>query len=202
MPEAEIFERIYQDYLAQVAGLDLARVTNQLGLSLDGDEVIAPFYGLPHRVSSRGITDHQGHRPTHSISVLLCQHLLLCPETEPRASDWVTFKDFKDGAPFVGGFRNNVEKLISRTFSGRLDHLATACGKLGGQPAETEVSSDLSIRLTALPKIPVLLLFNDQDEDFKADCSLLFERRADQYLDMECLVIVGWVLAEWLKKFV
>ncbi|MBG0779148.1 MAG: DUF3786 domain-containing protein, partial [Desulfotignum balticum] len=36
------------------------------------------------------------------------------------------------------------------------------------------------------------------DEDFPADCSLLFEKQAAQYLDMECLAMIGMVLAQLL----
>jgi hypothetical protein len=51
----------------------------------------------------------------------------------------------------------------------------------------------------ALPKVPVLMLFNDADEEFAARCAVLFERRAEKYLDMECLAMVGMLLFERLK---
>ena len=41
---------------------------------------------------------------------------------------------------------------------------------------------------------------NDRDVDFPAKCSILFERRADKYLDMECLAMLGWLLADRLRK--
>ena len=71
---------------------------------------------------------------------------------------------------------------------------------MSGQPAKTEISADLVMKLDALPRVPVLLVFNDQDEDFPAQCSLLFERRAEKYLDMECLAMTGWALCERLKQ--
>jgi len=46
-----------------------------------------------------------------------------------------------------------------------------------------------------------LLLSPDEpnaDEDFPADCSLLFEKQAARYLDMECLAMIAMVLAERL----
>jgi len=54
------------------------------------------------------------------------------------------------------------------------------------------------VRLPALPKIPILLLFNGADEEFPARCAMLFERRAEKYLDMECLAIAGWALSAYL----
>ena len=134
------------------------------------------------------------------MSVILCKYLLMCPEIEPTESDWVTYKDFKDAAPFVGGFLNNAEKPIGRMFLGRLSDLRRLCGELSGRPPEVDISCDLALRFDALPKVPVLMLFNDRDEDFPDQCSLLFERRAEKYLDMECLAMTGWMLSEWLKQ--
>jgi len=200
MNQSKVFEQIYRDYLIKVSNIDLNRVKDRLGLRLDGGEAIIPFYGIPHRISAQGITGNQGRRPSHSVSVILCKYLLMCPETEPTESDWVTYKDFKDAAPFVGGFLNNAEKPIGRMFSGRLSDLRRLCGELSGRPAEVDISCDLALRFDALPKVPVLMLFNDRDEDFPAQCSLLFERRAEKYLDMECLAMTGWALSEWLRQ--
>lgn len=44
------------------------------------------------------------------------------------------------------------------------------------------------------------MLFNDGDDEFSARCLVLFERRAEKYLDMERLAIVGWLLADYLHK--
>jgi len=200
MPESEVFEQIYQDYLSQIARINLHRVQDRLGLRLDKGEAIIPVYGFPHRISPQGIVNHQSLRPSHAVSVLLSKYLLCCPENEPTESDWVTYKDFKDAAPYAGGFLNSAERPISSAFAGRLSDLKQACRTLSGRPDEIGISCDLAIRFDALPKVPVLLLFNDQDEDFPAHCSLLFERRAEKYLDMECLAITGLVLAEWLKR--
>jgi len=200
MREAAIFEKIYQEYLRAVSQIDLHRIRDRLGVAVEGDEVVIPFYGFPHRVSGQGIIDDQGRRPSHAVSVILCKYLLLCPDVEPTEFEWVSYKDYRDAAPFVGGFTNNAEKPISRTFSGRLADCQKACRLLNGRPVQTDISADLAVEFEALPRVPILMLFNDRDEDFEAHCSLLFERRAEKYLDMECLAMVGLTLAEWLKQ--
>ena len=110
------------------------------------------------------------------------------------------FKDFKDAAPLVTSFSNTTEHAIAKEFSGRIDKLENACKLLGGSPAEIVLSYDLLMKLHPLPKVPVLLLFNDADDEFPADCKLLFERRAEHYLDMECLAMLGNILADYLRK--
>jgi hypothetical protein len=55
------------------------------------------------------------------------------------------------------------------------------------------------MQFPALPKIPVLMLLNDAGEEFPAQRAVLFERRAEDYLDMECLTIAGMPLFGYLK---
>ena len=201
MKQAPVFDEIYEKYLADVSAIDLSLAGNRLGIGVDGDTTIISFYGIPHRVSGKGVMDAEGRRPIHAVSVILCKYLLLCPKQEPpAASEWIKYHSFKDAAPFAGGFRNTAEQPISKTFSGKLDDLKDACMALGGQPGDAPFSCDLAIKFPALPKVNLLMLFNDQDDEFPADCSILFEKHADAYLDMECLAMLGMVLAVWLKN--
>jgi len=54
--------------------------------------------------------------------------------------------------------------------------------------------------LDALPRVPVILLFNDADDEFPAQSSVLFEQRAEKYLDPECLAMAGRLLFTRLKQ--
>jgi hypothetical protein len=56
------------------------------------------------------------------------------------------------------------------------------------------------MQFNPLPRVPLLLLFNDADDEFPAHCSLLFERRAEKYLDAESLGILGMLLSVYLRK--
>lgn len=197
--QAPIFEETVRNYLIQVAQLDLARIAEPLGLRVEQGEVLIPFFGRVYRVSPRGIFNPSGLEPMHAVSVVLLKYLILSPgQVPPSGEDWVSYKDFKDAAPFVTGFVNHSERAIARNFSGRLEQLRAAARSLGAVPPSLELSYEFTGQIQALPQIPLLLLFNDEDEDFPAQCSLLFQRRAEKFLDMECLAIIGWLLADFL----
>jgi hypothetical protein len=199
MEISPIFEKTYQDYLAQIGGLDLNALEDKLGLQVSEGKAIIPFFGQPYAVSRDGIYGPGGKKPHLSTSVILCKYLLMCPEYEPGEADWVSFKDFKDAAPLIHAFATTVTNPISKMFSGRPEALTRACEKFGGYiPAET-FSYDVSIKFDVLPKVPLLLLFNDKDADFPAQCSVLFEKRTEKYLDMECVAMVGMLFHEFLK---
>jgi hypothetical protein len=196
--KAPVFEKIYQDYLARVADLDLTEKQDILGIKADNQAIVIPFFNEPFSIFPRKIEDHQGRRPPHSVCVILCQYLLLSPDQTADDRQLVTYRDFKDAAPYVQGFDNTAQKPISRAFAGRLDVLKAGCRHLGGTPCDIGISCDLSYMFEALPRVRIYLVFNDVDEDFPADCSLLFEKQAASYLDMECLAMIGMVLAQRL----
>lgn len=198
--KSPIFEETYNNYLAQLAEINLVLTAERMGILMEGDKVEIPFFGRPFRVSSQGVFDPEGHEPIYAVRVVLCRYLLLFPATPPFGEDWVSYKDFKDAAPFVGGFVSNTEKALVKYFSGRLPQLKEACRIMGGRPADLDLSYEVASRFDALPQIPILLLFNDEDEEFTAQGTLLFQKKAAEYLDMECLAMLGWFLTDALTQ--
>jgi len=201
MPDkSSVFEKTYQDYLAQIAKLDLESTAHKLKIKLEGDAVQVPLFGKPHKVSQKGIIDPSGKQPTLDISVIIFKYLLMCPDVDPQEKEWVSYRDFKDSGPLFTYFANDVERAIVSIFSEKLSDMEKASKLLGGYPPDIEVTYDLSIQFEALPQVPILLLFNDADDEFPAKCSVLFQRRAEKYLDPESLSMVGRLLFIYLKK--
>lgn len=192
---AKIFETTYRDYLARLPERDLSSVAERLGATMDGEEIIIPFFTRPYRISIGGVYDPSGNQANFAVSVVLCQYILRCPDTQPKSNGWVSFRDFKNAGPLMGNFATNTHRLIAQRFSERCHELGIAGRKIGGRNEESDLSYDLSLRFDALPRIPIFLLFNDKDTEFPAQCNLLFRPSAEQYLDMECLSIIGTFLA-------
>jgi glycosyltransferase involved in cell wall biosynthesis len=42
------------------------------------------------------------------------------------------------------------------------------------------------------------VMFNDADEDFGSQSTVLFQKNATSFLDMECIAMAGGILASWL----
>jgi len=197
-----VFKKTYEKYLAQVDGIDFNLVKQKLGAEVEKNKIIIPLFGKPYKVSGAGISDPNGKQPMLDICVILCKYILLCPQIPPKGQDWVSFRDLKDSGPLTSYFVNDVERAIAIQFNGKLGDMKNACRILKGYSPDIEVSYDLSMQFDALPKVPVVMLFNDADDEFSATCSVLFETRAENYLDPECLAMVGRCLFAYLKKVV
>ena len=199
MEKEHVYEQTYKDYLTRIAELDFKFIAPRLGIEVVGEDVIVPFFSKPYRVSIKGIIDPSGRQPHLAVSVILCKYMMMCPLIEPLGGNWMAYKDFKDAAPLIHAFTNTVTRPIAENFSGRTTALEKAGKKLGGYSPREEFPYDISMQFDALPKVPLLLLFNDQDEEFPAQCGVLFEKRTEKFIDMECLAMVGVLFFEYLK---
>ena len=193
--KAAVFEKTYRDYLERISGIDYLSRASILGTERWGNALVIPFYGKPYKVSPDGVTGTGGRKANFAICVVLCQYILQCPEVTPETGDWVTYREFRDAGPLVGYFATNTNKTIETEFAGKVTALEKAGESLGGMRFNDGSSYDVSIKFDFLPKIPVLLRFNDRDNEFPAQCSILFRQSAETYLDMECLAIGGTFLS-------
>lgn len=203
MESSDIFENNYQQYCSRLAGVDFESVKDILGVDhYDNDRMVIPFFNEKYFVSKNGIADASGNRADYMVSVILAKYILLCPDKYHCNPDWASFKDFKKNSQFanVNYFSSDTEKFIEKQFGRKTDALKNACKAFGGFSEEMDISYDLSFQFAALPRISMLLLFNDSDDEFPAKCNVLFQKHAELYLDPESLAMMGAVLAKGLSR--
>jgi hypothetical protein len=200
MHRQNIYEQTLREYRRRLAGFNLAAVARVLGVVPAEAVLEIPFLGDLYRVGPAGVSSPAGIRSDFASCVVLMQLLLRCPAQSPEGGrEWTAFRDFADAAPLTGFFAGRVEGGVIRAFSGRLPQLHAACTQLASRP-QPGFTHDLARRFEVLPQLPLLLLFNDAGEELPAACSLLFERRAISFLDMECLAITAELLVDRLIR--
>ncbi len=189
--QRSVYDQTYHRYLEQLKNIPFKDEAKALGITLAGDEAVIPYFGEPVRLTPAGLVDESGKRPDFSDCVVICRYLIMACEAKARDKTWVAFRDFPDAGPLTVFWRDAVERPIAEAFAGRIDALSSACDALGARPPDTDIACDLCRQFSLLPKVPLLLIFNDKDEDFPAAASLLFEKRADGFLDAESQAILG-----------
>ncbi|KGO34028.1 hypothetical protein JT06_10750 [Desulfobulbus sp. Tol-SR] len=195
MQQAPVFEETYQRYLVKLREIDIFARAELLGVGREEGILRVPLYGRQYHVSYDGITDPTGAEATPAVRVVLCRYLLTCPDELPPLSErLVTYREFKDAGPLVSYFTANTNKIIETTFAGQIPLLLQRAERLGGVRLDS-TTHDLSLQFAALPRIPVLLNFNDRDDLFAASASVLYRASAEVFLDMESLAITGTLLA-------
>lgn len=197
-----VFDKNYEGYVEQLSKINFKSIEERLGIRCHDDEAQIDFLNNSYWVSRNGIRDASGNRPDYGICVILSKYILLCPDQTYIDTQWVSFKDFKRTSHFtnVNFFTSDTQAVLVKHFSGRLEALLKISEKLGGIPHEMETPYDLSMQFNALPRLSLLLLFNDGDEDFPAHCNVLFQKHAELYLDPESLVMTSAGLARSLIR--
>lgn len=195
MQRSAVFEQTFQDYLKEIEQIDLSRRNDMLGVHLDRGGLVIPLYDRTYRLSADGIEAYTGSPDNPAVRVILCKYVLMCPQELPRIPErLMTYREFKGAGPLTSYFTANTNKILETTFSNKLDLLRERSLRMGGTVIDNE-AYDFSVQFDALPRIPVIVNFNDRDEMFPAACSILYRASAEHFLDMECLAMTGTLLA-------
>ncbi|MFZ5569284.1 MAG: DUF3786 domain-containing protein [Thermodesulfobacteriota bacterium] len=108
--------------------------------------------------------------------------------------NWKGLEQFPNTVSKIKSMREHVEAPLVERFKGRLEDLRKAARKLGGMPTtEGGESADAVFLFRPLPRVPLVLLFWDQDtaEGFEAKTKLLFDETVTAHLDIESMMFVS-----------
>ena len=195
MQRSSVFEETYQNYLQQIKTINYIARADMLGVNSAGSDLEIPLYDSVYLLSGDGIEAVDGTPVSAAVRVILCKYVLMCPDKIVKQEyRLMTYREFKDAGPLISYFTTNTNKTIETTFTGKLHTFKARAINLGGTLRSDE-SYDLSCEFAALPRIPVIVNFNDRDDLFPATCSILYRSTAQRFLDMECLAMTGTLLA-------
>ncbi len=194
----EVFNKTYNEYLDKLKVLNLPEIARNLNLKESGHDVLVPILGTDYRVSEAGIFGLDGGKVDFEECIVIFKYLLMCPQNVPTETNWVAYHSFKNAQPLLHYFARETTKPIEEFFSGNLTMLEQLSKNIGGVVVTDNASYDLSIQFNVMPHVPLFLRFNDADEDFPAQCTILFLETIEKFLDMESVGILGALFAKKL----
>lgn len=182
-------------YLSQICELNIENISDILGIQKRKQGYRFDFFNRPILFTHNDFIDLSGKELSPLVKTVLCKYIINCPQTPLESSGrLVTFREFPGAGPLFSKFADNTNKTIENTFSKRLEEFKKKCKEMCGM-SMSNASYDLNMRFKALPKIPVILQFNDADEIFPAKAVFLFHDDAVQYLDLKSLAGITTYLA-------
>jgi len=191
--QGTVFEQSLRALQPKVQALDFPRIAALFGVTLIGpDRLEIPFLNERFTVTKEAIVDASGNQPQPFISILIYNHLCM-PDPPPPLGEWITFSSVPASHAKDKAWAGHVEDVIAKHFDGRIGDLRAACEKFGGVPARIGGNHDAAFEFRFFPHYPALLQFYDSvpEENFPAQCKLLLDKTAPQYLDIESIVVLG-----------
>lgn len=186
------------------ASMELADLPARIGGTLmdtDSGPVLKLVYFNDHvMIGSEDIERADGEPLTRWEKVFIYNHMAQGGSKTPTGN-WKGFEEFPNTVSKVKTMVGQVENPLVERFHGRPEELTTAAVRIGGKVMTGgSNSADVALYITPLPRLPILLLFWDEDlvDGFSATVKLLFDETATDHLDIESMVFLGERLRQLL----
>ncbi len=188
----------------RAASMDLADLPPRIGGRLiegSGRSILElPYFKGHIHISRDSITDADGNDLGRWEQVFIFNHMAQGGSRLPTGQ-WKSLQEFPNTVSKIKTMRSQVEAPLRERFTGRPAELAAAARRIGGTAAAAQnESADLALYFQPLPRIPVLLLFWDADQEggFEAEVKLAFDETITEHLDIESIMFLSEHLAKAL----
>lgn len=151
-------------------------------------------------ISNDSITKKDGSDLTRWEQVFIYNHMAQGGSKLPTGK-WKGLIEFPNTVSKIKSMKEHVEKPLIKRFKAKSNELLTAAERLGGDDMTDEIrSADLALLFRPLPRIPVMLMFWDEDldDDFDAEVKLLFDESILDHLDIESIMFLSERLRQLL----
>jgi hypothetical protein len=106
----------------------------------------------------------------------------------PLSGQWMSFSELPDGRFYNQAFQGYTGNQLARAFQNDQLSFERAAQEANGS---RRAFGAISYAFQALPRIPILVVFWQGDEDFPASFQVLFEASASHYLPTDAYAILG-----------
>jgi hypothetical protein len=118
---------------------------------------------------------------------------------EGEAGEWVKFNALSGSWACRFSFDEEDVNALTSVFLEKREKLFEALERLGAKRVD---HGDAGFEITFLPHVKVLLIFEDEDEEFPASVRLLYDKNSIFYLPHEMLGNISWMVVSRAMKAV
>ena len=112
-------------------------------------------------------------------------------------NEWISEKDIRGGSIFFRGMHKIPTHYIAEKYGEAFQNFNNVCQMRHGIPLDM---ADASYSFRVAPRIPVLLQFWEKDEDFMAECKMLFDRSISDHLAIDVIFGLSVVVCRGIIK--
>jgi hypothetical protein len=106
----------------------------------------------------------------------------------PLSGQWMSFSELPDGRFYNQAFQGYTGGQLARTFQNDQQSFEHAAQEANGSQ---RAFGAVSYAFQALPRVPILVVYWQGDEDFPASFQVLFDASASHYLPTDAYAILG-----------
>ncbi|HJW90501.1 MAG TPA: DUF3786 domain-containing protein [Anaerolineales bacterium] len=115
----------------------------------------------------------------------------------PPAGKWISFSELPDGRFYHTAFQGYTGKAVAQAYGNDLVAFRRAAERQGGL---SRAFGDAAYAFQAMPRVSLLVVYWQGDEDFTPVCQILFDAAASHHLPTDACAVLGNSLAKILIK--
>jgi hypothetical protein len=192
-PDASSFssyEQVSQELEKEAVAVDFKETAEVIGgiyEALHGEEtIILKMISTVYELRKEGLFRDNAYYTDLWAKIIIYDYVRRKGRS-PLTGRWLPLGLFPHSASLVRAFQSSAEKKIAASFKRDLTGLKQRCALLEGCETESTVKADFSSCFHLLPHVPLYLSFWNADEEFDAECKLLFDSNAEDHIAIEYL---------------
>lgn len=171
--------------------------SHYLPLDQEAGEYHLPMWGRDIIISCPEYIARDGYTKEElsvSSQALVMYHFVTTDGT-PEIEQWISFTDLPDGRFYSQAFQGYTGQVLARAFNGDRARFEVAAKNIGG---EHQPLGDACFVFQLLPRISLLAVLWEWDEDFPASFRILFNALVAHHLPTDACAIAGSMLTRRL----
>jgi hypothetical protein len=147
--------------------------------------------------AEKNIISMSGNAPAKDYYKLLILHYIA---NENRVLDisndkWMSFKEMDGGEAYFPAFKKRAIEPILKKYGDNPSGIFERCKYFNAEKIDTGTAA---ISISAFPKIKIAVILWAKDDEFSAECNMLFNADAREILPTEDIAVLGGITASLL----
>jgi hypothetical protein len=141
----------------------------------------------------------QTEKPANPMIQTMLLYYFVTADGAPLSNKWVSFGDLPAGRFYNQAFQGYTGAELARFFGANRQKFIKAAQQAGGLILP-EAPGSATFTYLALPRVPLMLVFWEGDEDFPSTYQVLFDESVSHYLPTDACAILGSNLISRIKR--
>ncbi|MCP3954520.1 MAG: DUF3786 domain-containing protein [Desulfobacterales bacterium] len=162
-----------------------------------------PYFNATLIIDDASVSRKDGLELTRYEQVFIYNHMAQGGRRQP-GEKWKGLVEFPNTVSKIKSMVEQVETPLIQRFRGKTAELKAAAAAIGGEDrTDQREASGLNFYFQPLPRVPVTLMFWDEDpeEGFDPMAKLLFDETVTDHLDIESIMFLSERLRQLLCDF-
>ncbi|MGA7877553.1 MAG: DUF3786 domain-containing protein [Desulfoferrobacter sp.] len=194
------WEQALEELQNQIRGADFSSLADRLGAEYSGGRLVIKCLGKDFYIDKTGSIASDCHK-NRWLAIPLLNYVINSSGLDP-AQYWVPLRELEHGATWSRLFAQRCEKPLKQLVDNHTDLFELIVDIFDGKTTEDNFSSDISVVIHPLPKLPMLICYWKKEAGFDSTLSLFFDSTANENLNIESIYTLGVGLITMFEKIV